>query len=163
MTMRTVKLNLDTTWRWVVVDRLRSHNPWRKTPAPTGEEAGWASELVWTWRATTRIPGLSGNHTLVVCPLVSHYIDELSRLLKSLWCTIDVIGLIIYFIKWRREEEEEEKCRFCKQKIDSQFHRVTIPLKMSPRSVEESFWNRLLCKSSAAVLKGAGLQSTWAC
>jgi hypothetical protein len=42
-------------------------------PVPTGQEAGWASELVWTQRPQEK--SFAGDRTTVVQSVVRHYTD----------------------------------------------------------------------------------------
>jgi hypothetical protein len=48
---------------------------------PIGEEAGWASELVWTQRLEEKYFASAGNRTPVVQSVVRHYLTELPQLL----------------------------------------------------------------------------------
>jgi hypothetical protein len=44
-------------------------------PVPLGQEAGWASELVWTQRLEEKSVSSAGGRTQVVQSVVSHYTD----------------------------------------------------------------------------------------
>jgi hypothetical protein len=47
----------------------------RFTPVPIGQEAGWASELVWTQRIEEKYFASAGDRTPVVRFIVRHYTD----------------------------------------------------------------------------------------
>jgi hypothetical protein len=53
-------------------------NPWERTPVPTGQEAGWAPEPVWTqWleEKSFRLCWESNLDRPIVQPLARHFID----------------------------------------------------------------------------------------
>jgi hypothetical protein len=61
---------------WVVnVTPRPRFTPGKGLLVPIGQEAGWASELVWTQRLEEIYFAASGDRTLVVQPVVKHYTD----------------------------------------------------------------------------------------
>jgi len=44
-------------------------------PVPIGQEAGWASELVWRQRLEEKSFAFAGHRTLIVQSVARHYID----------------------------------------------------------------------------------------
>jgi hypothetical protein len=48
----------------------------KKAPVPTVQEAGWATEPVWTQRVEERSSASVGDRTLLVQSVVRHYTDQ---------------------------------------------------------------------------------------
>jgi hypothetical protein len=74
-------LDLGTRWGWVVSVTPRPRfTPEERPPVPIGQEAGWASEPVWTQRLEEKEPSASvGDRTPVVQSVT--ILTELPRLL----------------------------------------------------------------------------------
>jgi hypothetical protein len=49
--------------------------PGKGPPLSTGQEAGWASELIWTQRLEEKYFASAGDRTPVVQSVVRHYTD----------------------------------------------------------------------------------------
>jgi hypothetical protein len=49
--------------------------PGKKNPVPIGEEAGWASEPVWTQRLKEKSFASAGDRNPVIQSVVRHYTD----------------------------------------------------------------------------------------
>jgi len=56
-------LNLGTTWRRVVDLTPRPLLPWKRISVRIGYEAGWATELVWTFWRKEKLPVPAGIET----------------------------------------------------------------------------------------------------
>jgi hypothetical protein len=68
-------LDLGTRWGWVVSVTLRPRfSPAERTAVPIGQNAGWASELVWTQRLEEKSFVSTWDRTPVV-QSVRHYTD----------------------------------------------------------------------------------------
>jgi hypothetical protein len=53
----------------------RAFPPGKGPPVPTGQEAGWAPEQVWTQRLEEKSSAPVGDRTPIVQPVVRHYTD----------------------------------------------------------------------------------------
>jgi hypothetical protein len=62
--------------------------PRERTPVPTGYEAGWASELVWTQRLEEKSFASAGDRTQVLQAVVIHYTEvPPAHLVRLYWYT----------------------------------------------------------------------------
>jgi hypothetical protein len=70
-------LILDLGARWVSGQRQApaALYPGNELPIPIGQEAGWASELVWTQRLEDKSFASAGHRTPVVESVVRYYTD----------------------------------------------------------------------------------------
>jgi hypothetical protein len=69
-------LDLGTRWGWVVSVTPRPRfTTGERTPVPIGQEAGWASEPVWTQRLEEKSFAFAGYQTLDVQSVDWHYSD----------------------------------------------------------------------------------------
>jgi hypothetical protein len=67
-------LDLGARWGWVVTVTTRPRfTPVKGPPVPTGQEAGWASELVWKQKLEEKSFASTGDQTPVVQSVVRHY------------------------------------------------------------------------------------------
>jgi hypothetical protein len=71
-----VILDLGTRWEWVFSVTLRPRFAlWKEPPVPIVQEAGWASELVWTQRLEEKSFAPAGDRTPIVQSEVRHHTD----------------------------------------------------------------------------------------
>jgi hypothetical protein len=60
---------------WSASRPVRALLPGKEPPVPIGEEAGWASEPVWTQRLEEKSFASAGDRNPVIQSVVRHYTD----------------------------------------------------------------------------------------